>query len=225
MRSRQASKPRDLYHELYHLFKMWQAPWQQCCQGACQISKQCNHLNYQSPSLHEILWSLHWRHNDHDGVSNHQPHGCLLNRLFRRRSKKTSKLRVTGLCVGNSPGLVNSPHKGPVTRKMFPFDDVIMIRCLIRYWNGTLDLHWLLLIRCQTITQPMQNVCQLDLNKIQWYLNWNANISFKKYLWMKLKTFVFQHNVLNLGMFFRIHTHSNGIAFVSALVWCWIEFI
>ena len=71
--------------------------------------------------------SLHWRHNDHDGFSNHQPHGCLRNRLFRRRSKKTSKLCVTGLCVGNSPGPVNSPHKGPVTRKMFPFDDVIMI--------------------------------------------------------------------------------------------------
>ena len=71
--------------------------------------------------------SLRWRHNDHAGVSNHQPHGCLLNRLFRRRSKKTSKLRVTGLCEGNSPGPVNSPHKGPVTRKMFPFDDVIMI--------------------------------------------------------------------------------------------------
>ena len=66
--------------------------------------------------------SLHWRHNDHGGVSNHQRHGCLLNRLFRRRSKKTSKLRVTGLCAGP----VNSPHKGPVTRKMVPFDDVIM---------------------------------------------------------------------------------------------------
>ena len=38
------------------------------------------------------------------------------------------KLRVTGLCVGNSPGPVNSPHKGPVTRKMFPFDDVIMLQ-------------------------------------------------------------------------------------------------
>ena len=61
--------------------------------------------------------TLHWRHNDHDGVSSHQPHGCLLNRLSRRRSKKTSKLLVTGLCVGNSPGPVNSPHKGPVTRK------------------------------------------------------------------------------------------------------------
>ena len=70
--------------------------------------------------------TLRWRHNDQDGVSNHQPRGYLLNRLFRRRSNKTSKLRVTGLCVGNSPGPVNSPHKGPVTRKMFPFDDVIM---------------------------------------------------------------------------------------------------
>ena len=47
---------------------------------------------------------LRWRHNDHAGVSNHQPHGCLLNRLFRRKSKKTSKLRVTGLCARNSPG-------------------------------------------------------------------------------------------------------------------------
>ena len=47
--------------------------------------------------------SLQWRHNGHDGLSNHQPHHCLLHRLFRCRSKKTSKLRVTGLCVGNSP--------------------------------------------------------------------------------------------------------------------------
>ena len=70
--------------------------------------------------------SLRWRQNGRDSVSNHQPHDCLFNRLFRRRSKKTSKLRVTGLCVGNSPRPVNSPHKGPVTRKMFPFDDIIM---------------------------------------------------------------------------------------------------
>ena len=72
--------------------------------------------------------SLRWRHNDNDGVSNHQPHGCLLNRLFGSRSKKTSKLRVTGLCAGKLPGPVNSPHKGPVTLKMFPFDDVIMVK-------------------------------------------------------------------------------------------------
>ena len=47
--------------------------------------------------------SLLGRHNEHDGVSNHRRFDCLLNRLFRRRSKKTSKLRVTGLCEGNSP--------------------------------------------------------------------------------------------------------------------------
>ena len=47
--------------------------------------------------------SLQWRRNGCDGVSNHQPYDCLLNRLFRRRSKKTSKLCVSGLCAGNSP--------------------------------------------------------------------------------------------------------------------------
>ena len=59
------------------------------------------HLVYHTP--------LRWRHNDHAGVSNHQPHGCSLNRLFRRKPKKTSKLRVTGLCAGNSPGTGEFP--------------------------------------------------------------------------------------------------------------------
>ena len=90
--------------------------------------------------------SLQWHHNGHDSVSNHHPHDCLLNRLFRRRSKKTSKLRVTGLCVGNSPGPVNSPHKGPVKRKMFPFDDVIMLyrirpQSSLTHCNGTIWRH------------------------------------------------------------------------------------
>ena len=47
--------------------------------------------------------ALLWRHNGHDVVSNHQPNDCLLIRSFRRRSRKMPKLRVTGLCVGNSP--------------------------------------------------------------------------------------------------------------------------
>ena len=145
-------------------------------------------------------------HNEPDGVSNNQPHDCLLNRLFRRRSKKTSKLhlmtsswtyrpgrnqtldvsikvgdqhispsddppknigvvhyndvimeaiasQITSLTIvysivysdadqrkhqssaslafvwGIHRGPVNSPHKWPVTRKMFPFDDVIMFWC------------------------------------------------------------------------------------------------
>ena len=53
--------------------------------------------------FYKIQITLLWRHNDQGGVSDHQLQDCLLSRLFRRRSKKTSKIRVTGLCVGNSP--------------------------------------------------------------------------------------------------------------------------
>ena len=56
------------------------------------------------------LFLLLWRHNGCDSVLNHQPHDCLLNRLSRRRSKKTSKLHVTGLCAGNSPGTSNAEN-------------------------------------------------------------------------------------------------------------------
>ena len=42
-------------------------------------------------------------------IAYHLPYHCLLNRLFRRRSKKTSKLRVTGLCAVNSPVTVEFP--------------------------------------------------------------------------------------------------------------------
>ena len=56
-----------------------------------------------------VYISLLWRRNRRGSVSNHQPHDCLLNRLFRCRSKITSKLRVTGLCVGNSPGTGEFP--------------------------------------------------------------------------------------------------------------------
>ena len=52
---------------------------------------------------HGSCFSLEWRDDESDGVSNHQPNDCLPNRLFRRRSKKTSKLRVSGLFVPNSP--------------------------------------------------------------------------------------------------------------------------
>ena len=48
--------------------------------------------------------------------------------------RKKSKLRVTGLCAGNSPMTGEFPTQRPVTQKMFPFDDVTMSQC---------DLQWL----------------------------------------------------------------------------------
>ena len=107
--------------------------------------------------------SLIWRINGGDSVSNHQPHDYLLNRLFRRRSKKTSKLRVTGLCAGNSPGTGKFPaqmasyaenvsiwwrhHDGTfkrtilILRRQIPIgleqechDDIIKLKHFPRYW-------------------------------------------------------------------------------------------
>ena len=62
-----------------------------------------------------LCWQHQWRHNQYDGVSNHRRLDCLLYSLFRCRSKKTSHRWP-----------VDSPHKGPVKRKMYPFHDVIM---------------------------------------------------------------------------------------------------
>ena len=76
----------------------------------------------------DALESIQWRYNECDGVSNHQPPDCLLNRLFKVQIKENIKATRHWPFVRRIHRWpVNSPHKGPVTRKMFPFDDVIMI--------------------------------------------------------------------------------------------------
>ena len=85
------------------------------CTGCLVYSEENLDSAHRGPRFrcHEFQMhvSLQWRHNEPDGLSNHQPHDCLLNRLFGRRSKKTSKLRVTGLCEGNSPGTGEFPSQ------------------------------------------------------------------------------------------------------------------
>ena len=118
--------------------------------------------------------SLHWRHNEHDGVWNHQPYDCLLNCLFRGRTKKTSKLRVTGFCVVNSP--VNSAQEGPVRRKMFPFDDVIMWNAWVpsfeQLWTTQhVDTHcnfrdWTWLAFVQVRAGPLLGTKALPINQL-----------------------------------------------------------
>ena len=60
-------------------------------------------MHHIKPWNSDDSMALQWRHNENDGVSNHQPHHCLRNRSFRHRSQKTSKLCVTGICEGNLP--------------------------------------------------------------------------------------------------------------------------
>ena len=67
--------------------------------------KSCSWFN----EVLQTQMTLQWRHNGHNSISNHQPHDCLLNYIFTHWSKKTSKLRVTDLCAGNSPVTAEFP--------------------------------------------------------------------------------------------------------------------
>ena len=72
--------------------------------------------------------TLQWRHNELDGVSNHQPRDCLLYSTIYSRADQRKHQSSASLAFvwGIHRWPVNSPHKGSVTRKMFPFDDVII---------------------------------------------------------------------------------------------------
>ena len=85
-----------------------------CAKSLLELMVTYHHFDHQGKSLH-------WRHNDHDCVSNHQHHHCLLTRLFRRRLKKTSNLRVIGLCVGNSPETGEFPAQMASIAEKFHF--------------------------------------------------------------------------------------------------------
>ena len=50
-----------------------------------------------------------WRHDDHDGVSNHQPLGCLLNLLFRRKIKENIKAQRPWPLCGEFTGAGEFP--------------------------------------------------------------------------------------------------------------------
>ena len=95
---------------MFFIVRCW--PWNRKSHRIQTSFDSCCCFNLLCVGWTNLLWrnhliptpsASHLHHNGHGGVSNHQPHDCLLTRLFRLRSKKTSKLRVIGLCVRNSP--------------------------------------------------------------------------------------------------------------------------
>ena len=101
-----------------------------------------------------LVLTLPWRHNQRDGISNHQSHDCLLNHLFRCRSKKTSKLRVTGLCVGNSPVTSEFPAQRA--------SDAENVSIWWRHHESNSSVHhcsWLLMIRDPRCDQVISLPC------------------------------------------------------------------
>ena len=127
--------------------------------------------------------SLRWRHDEPNGVSNPQPRDCLLKCLFRCRSKKTSKLRVTGLCAENSPG--TGEFSEQKARKMFPFDDVIMF--------------WRLAVGLWTINdQQLPNAHLTILRDGNTRVNWGRDVRV-----FKLKLICDPTNVLSFSQWYK----------------------
>ena len=88
-----------------------------------------------------IIFFLH--HNKCHGVSNHRCLDCLPNRLFRSRSKKTSKLRFTGLCEGNPPVTGGLPSQRASNAEnvsiWWRHHDIGMYSTIINFWSFLVD--------------------------------------------------------------------------------------
>ena len=106
--------------------------------------------------------TLRWRQNGRDGVSNHQPYDCLLNRYSHRNQRKHQGSASLAFVWGIHRGLVNSPHKWPVTRKSIPFDDVVMIKIFF------IDFH---MIVCDA-SEPILAHCDLNLLMFIAFIKW-----------------------------------------------------
>ena len=68
------------------------AYWATSIRTAC-----CCFISSGATSDCKVVIPLQWHHNEHDSISDNRHLDCLLSRLFRRRSNKTSKLQFTGL--------------------------------------------------------------------------------------------------------------------------------
>ena len=138
--------------------------WRLSGQASLKGIERCHMIKGLSASLNNIIscalftvssrvqyimiiafaWALQWRHDERDGVVNHQPHDCLLNHLDQRKHQSSVSLAFMG---GIHRWRVNSPHKGPLTRKMFPLDDVIMGFSFP--FTADLDKHFLQVSTCR----------------------------------------------------------------------------
>ena len=91
------------------------------------------HLNFSSRTFACLIKSGIWYYSDKTHI----------NRVFILRVKQSAK-HLYQICIANTPVWfsltkcvllrrpVNSPLKGPVTRKMFIFDDVTMLDYILR---------------------------------------------------------------------------------------------
>ena len=117
----------------------------------------------------DYTWqTLERRHNERYGVFNNRCLDGLLNRLFRRISKKHQSSASLAFVRGIYRWPVNSPQNGPVTRKMLPFDDVFMC---VEPWYVLFLLHNWLTEYFRLILLVMTYVCNCNNHSVLQYDN------------------------------------------------------
>ena len=165
--------------------------------------KMCD--RHQEVSNPMVSLSLQWRHNGCNSILNHQPHDCLLNRLFRRRSKKTWKLCVTGLCAVNSPGTGE-----------FPAQIASYVENVSIWWrhHGCWQIHRLTQISPYvTITDDVFAVC---------CKNHSAHffVSSKSNSWSSIVITVLFHVIMNC--FIMLMVALNCTTFATQRLYSWV---
>ena len=140
---------------------------------------------------------LHWRHNEHDGGSNLQPHDCLPNRLFKAYERKHQSSAFVRR-IHRWP--VKSPHKESVPQKMIPFDDVIVNILSLSEWFGSCTLSLEMIDTNITVTCNNSDLRNIDLNR---------NVMTKRSLFQKW-SFLLQYNSIRTKTT-RLMRHPSGI--------------
>ena len=107
--------------------------------------------------------TLQWRHNEHNGVSIHQCLDCCSIVCSDADKRKHQNSTYLSFVWGSQRWPANSSHKGPVTRKIVPFDDVIMMLISTSLWLVMIDISWYFQERLKVIgSHGIEYICTID---------------------------------------------------------------
>ena len=114
--------------------KIMMHPGFELCFSSCSPSLFFHLIFHRALRFKNIVFwwtiiTLHWHHNERDGISSHR-RLLFAQPYVRSQIKENIKVPHHWPMWWESTDERHSPHKGPITRKMFSFDDVILIQRL-----------------------------------------------------------------------------------------------
>ena len=124
--SREVSKSRDSGLDFSNPSGIWQAPRQQCCRNACQMSERYDHYSIKSRGFETSRDRTVRRPPAYQWIEAQKAIkscGAKWNHAWWRHQMETISA-LLALCVGNSPVTGEFPAQRPVTRSFDVFCDL-----------------------------------------------------------------------------------------------------